>query len=96
MTSEGDSTRRFSRLILDALRDPAIVDKNALLTAASAVLDTFKPGDDDRAPFLRSLAYKAMDWAVFEYPEYYTELEMAARTFNMTCSIIRTAEKIGT
>jgi hypothetical protein len=92
MTSEGNSARQFTQLILAALRAPGTVDKNALLTAASAVLDTFKDGDDERAPFLRSLAYKAMGWAVFEYPECYDEFRLATRAFGMACSLI-TAEK---
>jgi len=95
MTPEGGYTRQFSRLICDALRDPATADKNALLTAANAVLDTFKADDDDRAPFVRTLAYRAMDWVVFEYPEYHEELKLAVKAFNLACDVIRIADKIG-
>jgi hypothetical protein len=56
---------RFSRLILDALIDPA----DRPLAAASAFFDTLRDGDDERIPFLRRMVYKAMDWCVFEYPE---------------------------
>jgi len=43
---------------------------------------------------LRSLAFKSIDWAVFEYPHYYEELKLSVRAFSLACDIIETADKI--
>ena len=98
MTSEGDRTRDytrdFSRLILDVLRAPGTANPNELLIAADAVLNTFRDGDD-RTPFLRSLACRAMDWCVFGTDEHYQHLKLAARAFSLGCDLIRAADKIG-
>jgi hypothetical protein len=71
MTDPGDIGRTFAQLIFQALESPATVDRNDLLTGASAFLDAAQAGDPDGLRLARHVSYKALDWCVFSAPEHY-------------------------
>jgi hypothetical protein len=60
MTSPKQISRAFSQLLFAALADPATVDKNELLTAASAFLEaTLKGGAYFFLPGINAMRYLA-------------------------------------
>jgi hypothetical protein len=65
------------------VESPATVDRNDLLTAASAFLDVALAGDPDRLALARGMAFRASDWCVFGRPDDYTKLTRAAHLFRM-------------
>jgi hypothetical protein len=82
-----DVGRELSRLIIQAIESPSTVDRGALLVAASHFLDVAQGGDVDGLPLARSMAARAMEWAVLESPENYNALTRAAGIFSMSSQI---------
>lgn len=73
---------RFSRLIFDVLElEGRPVNRNDLLLAADAFLCVAQDGNPDGLALARTMAYRAMDWAVFDSPQTYAALCRAADMF---------------
>lgn len=66
---------------------PEDVDKNRLLLAANAFLDATTPLADasEGAELARTMAFRAIDWAVFDTAETYHALFRAMSRFAHVC-----------
>jgi len=83
-----DIGRQFSRLVQAAAEAPSAVDKNELLFAASAFLDAAQGGNPGGLELSRGMAFRAMDWVVFERPLDYAKLRRAVDCFRMYSCLI--------
>jgi hypothetical protein len=77
----------FGQLVIQAVENPEIVDRNRLLGTADAFLNAAVGGDPVGLQLGRALAYSACDFAVFGSPEDYQRLKRAAELFGMYTSI---------
>src|ERR1700745_184729 len=88
MTSPSDISSRFSRQIFAALEFPESADRNAILEAARAFLDAAQDGPAGLT-LARTVAYRAMDYAIIGAPENYRALVPPVHIFSMECGIKR-------
>ncbi|MEY8015042.1 hypothetical protein [Mycobacterium servetii] len=78
----------LSMLLFAAMEGAEDVDRNRLLLAASAFLDATTPlAASEGAELARTMAFRAMDWAVFDTAETYHALFRAVSRFAHTCRV---------
>jgi hypothetical protein len=65
------------------LESPATVDRDGLISAATAFLDVAH-GDDRDLPLARRMAGAAMQWALFQRAEDYRKFERASSIYIMS------------
>lgn len=73
----------FAKLLFASVDTPTVVDKNRLLVAASSFLDTAQGEGTAGLEIARRMAFRALDWAVFERPDDYDRLLRAIHLFRM-------------
>ncbi len=81
--SRSDVHRRFGCLVIEAVEHPERVDRNALLQAASAVLDIAPACESGGRGLARTMAHRAINWVVMDGPDDHTKLTTAAHAFGM-------------